>query len=124
MKVEKNKINLKTNEWIFKIRNEGRRMKMYIKLTKGESQQWEAVKGAVIGKDAQMTDGEFAKIMMFRGLNSFMDDVNKAVDSMTEEEKNEALTKAGVDLDAPEAEVVLEVPNISELDASTEESNG
>ena len=99
-------------------------MKMYIKLTKGESQQWEAVKGAVIGKDAQMTDGEFAKIMMFRGLNSFMDDVNKAVDQMSEEEKAEALEKAGVTPEPVESEIELEVPNLSELDENTQASNG
>jgi len=121
MKVEKNKINLKTNDWVFKIRNEGRRMKIYMKLTKEESSQWDAVKGAVIGKNSKMSDAEFAKVMMFRGLNSFMDDVTKAIEGMTEEEKAEVLKTAGVE--PVEAEVVLEVPNMSELDASIEKSN-
>tara|TARA_R110000765_G_C18898936_1_gene603834 strand:- start:453 stop:821 length:369 start_codon:yes stop_codon:yes gene_type:complete len=122
MKVEKNKIKLKTSDWIFKIRKEGRRMKIYMKLTKAESGQWDAVKGAVIGKDSKMSDGEFAKIMMFRGLNGFMDDVNKAIDGMSEEEKAKVLEDAGVDPVAPE--VVLEVPNLSELDESTTELKG
>ena len=95
-------------------------MKIYMKLTKAESGQWEAVKGAVIGKDSKMSDGEFAKIMMFRGLNSFMDDVNQAIEGMTEEEKAKVLEDAGVE--PVEDEVVLEVPNLSELDASTENS--
>ena len=121
MKVEKTKINLKTNDWVFKIRNEGRRMKIYMKLTQAESSQWNAVKGAVIGKDSKMSDGEFAKVMMFRGLNSFMDDVNKAIEGMSEEEKAEVLATAGVQ--PVDSEVVLEVPNLSELDASIEKSN-
>jgi len=122
MKVEKNKIKLKTNDWIFKIRNEGRRMKIYIKLTKDEGNQWGAVKGAVIGKGSKMSDAEFAKIMMFRGLNSFMDDVNQAIDGMTEEEKSKVLKDAGVE--SAESEVELEVPNLEEVDANTHKSNG
>ena len=108
MKVEKSKIKLKTSGWKFKIRTEGRRMKIYIKLNQQESSQWGSVKGAVLGKNSQMTDAEFAKIMMFRGLNGFMDDVNKAIDEMTEEEKQQVLSEAGVG-----EEVELDVPEVS-----------
>lgn len=137
MKVEKNKIKLKTNDWIFKIRNEGRRMKIYIKLNQSESGQWGSIKTAVLGKGSKMEDGEFAKIMMFRGLNSFMDDVNKAIDDMTDEEKEKVLADAGAGkkteaLDAlgvdkaleMEDEVEIVVPNVNEIDENTTKSDG
>ena len=136
MKVEKTKINLKTNDWIFKIRNEGRRMKIYIKLNKQESGQWGSIKNAVIGKDATMSDGEFAKIMMLRGLNSFMDDVNKAIADMSEDEKAKVLADAEagkepqiLEGDTPrqgavDDEVEIVVPNLEKTDENTKETNG
>ena len=131
MKVKKNKIKLKTNDWIFKIRDEGRRMKIYIKLNKAESGQWGSIKDAVIGKDSKMGDEEFAKIMMFRGLNSFMDDVNKAIDDMSEEEKEKVLEDASegknakaLAPDGVDEEVEIVVPNVSELDANPAQTDG
>jgi hypothetical protein len=107
MKVQKKQFKLKTDDWVFKTKSEGRRMKIYIKLNKGESNQWAAIKNAVIG-EGTMSDGEFAKIMLFRGLNGFMEDLNKAMDEMSEQEKQEVLREAGVqteiDLDVPVAE--------------------
>ena len=95
-------------------------MKIYIKFNQQESNQWKAIKGAVIGEQSNMSDGEFAKIMLFRGLNSFMDDVNKAVDEMSDDEKTQVLEQAGV---KPEVEV--EVPNMSELqNENAENSDG
>ena len=131
MKVEKTKIKLKTCDWIFKIRNEGRRMKIYIKLNQQESSQWGSIKNAVIGKDAKMADGEFAKIMMFRGLNSFMDDVNKAIDDMSEEEKAKVLADAEAgnepqvleEVPATPEEVEIVVPEVDKTDENTEEAN-
>ena len=106
MKVQKKQFSLKTNNWVFKTNSEGRRMKIYIKLTKEESSKWNSVKGAVMGEDGKMSDGDFAKVMLFRGLNGFMDDLNKAMDEMSSEEKAEILKEAGVVDD----DVTLEIP--------------
>ena len=65
-------------------------MKIYIKLTKQETNQWSGIKSAVIG-DGQMSDGEFAKVMLFRGLNGFMNDLNKAMDEMSEDDKQKII---------------------------------
>jgi len=116
MKVQKKQFNLKTGDWVFKTRSEGRRMKIYIKLSKAESQQWASIKGAVIGQGS-MSDGEFAKIMLFRGLNGFMDDLNKAMDEMSDQEKQDILQEAGV-----EPEVELEIP-VAEEDENTQSSD-
>lgn len=112
MKVQKKQFKLKTEDWVFKTKSEGRRMKIYIKLNKNESTQWASIKKAVIGTGA-MSDGEFAKIMLFRGINGFMDDLNKAMDEMSEQEKQDVLSEAGV-----ETEVELDIP-VSEDENST-----
>lgn len=116
MKVQKKQFSLKTDDWVFKTRSEGRRMKIYIKLSKAESQQWASIKGAVTGPNG-MSDGEFAKVMLFRGLNGFMDDLNKAMDEMSEQEKQQVLDEAGV-----EPQVELEIP-VAEEDENTENSD-
>ena len=51
--------------------------------------------------------------MLFRGLNGFMDDLNKAMDEMSADEKAEVLKEAGV-----EAEVELEIPVAEEMRTS------
>jgi|TARA_Y100000310_G_scaffold120174_1_gene118896 hypothetical protein len=105
MKVETETFRLKTSNWRFKVRSEGRRMKIYIKLSKEESGRWTAVKNAIIGEGGAVSDDEFAKIILFRGLNAFMDDVNEAIDEMDESEKQALLDEAGVsetvELDIP-----------------------
>ena len=111
MKVEKTKISLKTSDWKFKIRSEGRRMKIYIKLNKAETQRWVDIKEAITGGDnTAVSDPEFAKIILFRGLNAFMDDIHKALDNMDEEEKQKILEEAGV-----EENVEVDVPTIPKL---------
>jgi len=117
MKVEKIKLTLKTDNYQFKIRTEGRRMKIYVKLTKAETERWNMLKLAVVGKEGGMNDEEFAKVMLFRGINGFMDDINSAMDEMSEEEKAEVLKEAGI-----ESDVVVEVPvTEKETDENTEE---
>jgi hypothetical protein len=116
MKVQKTQFKLKTDDWVFKTRSEGRRMKIYIKLNKAESNQWSSIKNAVIGQGA-MSDGEFAKIILFRGLNGFMEDLNRAMDEMSAEEKAVVLEEAGV-----EPEVQLEIPVAEETEESDDEN--
>ena len=92
-------------------------MKIYIKLTKAETERWNMLKSAVIGTESTMSDEEFSKIMLFRGINGFMDDLNKAMDEMPEEEKNQILQDAGVD-----TEVEVEVPVTPVLSGETDEN--
>jgi len=96
-------------------------MKIYIKLNKQESQQWASIKNSVVGKGA-MSDGEFAKIMLFRGLNGFMDDLNKAMDEMSEEEKDAILAEAEAAVEGS-SEVALEIPVQEESDENAENSD-
>jgi len=106
MKVENKRISLKTSDWKFKIKPGKRRMKIYIKLSKEEGNRWLQIKDAVIGDKAKIEDGEFAKIILFRGLNAFMDDLHTAMDEMDDEEKEKLLRDAGVD---PEMEINVPV---------------
>ena len=115
MKVQKTQIKLKTNEWSFKTRSEGRRMKIYIKLSKAESEQWKGIKNAVVGEQT-MSDGEFAKIMLFRGVSNFMQELNAAVEKMSEEEKQEVLSEAGL-----ESEIELDIPVVENEDSEDSE---
>jgi len=110
MKVENNQIRLKTSEWNFKVKNKGRRMKIYIKLNQEEGQRWTDIKNAVTGGGKPVPDEEFAKIILFRGLNAFMDDMHEAMNAMDEEEKKKILEEAGV-----EENVEIDIPEIPQL---------
>ena len=117
MKVEKNKILLKTDEWKFKVKTKGRRMKIYIKLNKTESERWSAIKSAVVPDDNQIGNEEFAKIMLFRGLNAFMEDLHTAMDEMSDEEREQVLADAGID-----SETEIEIP-VRKTDENADDSN-
>tara|TARA_R110000824_G_scaffold9229_5_gene41421 strand:- start:1511 stop:1957 length:447 start_codon:yes stop_codon:yes gene_type:complete len=84
--------NLNPSAYTFKIKNSERRMKMYIKLTQAETEGWNAVKNAITaGQD--ISDDNLAKLLFFRGLNNIMDELNKQVSEMTEEEKAAAMNE-------------------------------
>ena len=90
-------------------------MKIYIKLSKAESEQWKGIKNAVVGEQT-MSDGEFAKIMLFRGVSNFMQELNAAVEKMSEEEKQEILSEAGL-----ESEIELDIPVVENEDSEDSE---
>lgn len=75
-----------------KIKNEGRRMKIYIKLTKSETEGWNQIKAAFQGFPG--TQDELVKMMFFRGVNAFMDDLKTQVEELSEEEKAEIIKEA------------------------------
>ena len=50
----------------FKLRDKGRRMKLYIKLTKEDTQQWLTLKEALTG--GEITDETLARIIFFKGI--------------------------------------------------------
>tara|TARA_R100000458_G_C8197439_1_gene189067 strand:- start:490 stop:861 length:372 start_codon:yes stop_codon:yes gene_type:complete len=74
----------------FKLREGDRRMKLYIKLNKEETQQWEALSKALTG--GQMTNDTLARILFFKGIHTITQELNERVENMTEEEK-EAVMK-------------------------------
>ena len=96
-------------------------MKIYIKLNKEESAKWTSIKSAVLGVKEKMPNDQFAKIILFRGLNAFMEDIHTAIDEMDEAEKKKILEEAGVV--PPDEEVDLEVPLIPKLEEKNENAD-
>jgi len=91
-----------------KIDYTGRRMKIYIKLNKEETAGWQNIKK---GFDAfPGTDDELVKMMFFRGVNAFMDDLKEQVEGLSEEEKQDILAEVqeGETSQPVEAEVSLD----------------
>ena len=75
-----------------KIKTSGRRMKIYIKLNKSETEGWEQIKKAFTGFNG--TQDELVKMMFFRGVNAFMEDLKESVDELSEEEKAQIIKEA------------------------------
>ena len=75
-----------------KVDNTGRRMKIYIKLNKSETEGWNGIKKGFDGFPG--TDNELVKMMFFRGVNAFMDDLKEKVEDMSEEEKAAIIKEA------------------------------
>lgn len=124
MKVTKQKLKINTSGFSFKIQNkEGeRRMKMYIKMNKTESEQWNTVKDAVLG--GMKTDSaQFAKFIFFKGLGAFMDEVSESVDKLSDDEKQTILDEHAKEIeDVQDTTVDIEVSKV-EAEESDENSN-
>ena len=86
------KIDLNLSNVKCKINKEGRRMKIYIKLNKSETQGWTQVKKAFTGFNGSKAD--LVKMLFFRGVNAFMEDLKSQVDNMPEEEREKILKDA------------------------------
>jgi len=97
----------------FKLREGDRRMKIYIKLSKDETQQWKALKAALTG--GNLTDDTLARIMFFKGIHTITSELNERVENMTEEEK-EAIMK---DMNADQADQAMKLAE-EELGVSDE----
>jgi len=69
-------------------------MKLYIKMSKAETDQWNALKEAA--KPPDMEDKDFARFLFMRGIGAFMEELTERINNMSEEEKNELLSEAGV----------------------------
>jgi len=69
----------------FKLREGDRRMKLYIKLNKEETDQWDALKQALTG--GQMSNDTLARILFFKGIHAITAELNERVENMTDEEK-------------------------------------
>ena len=97
-------------------RENPRRMKLYIKMTKMETEHWDELKKAA--KPPHIQDSEFARVLFFRGMNAFMEDLVKRVESLTEEEKAKILEEH--DAPAPQG---AGVEVIATSTATSEDSN-
>ena len=75
----------------FKLRQGDRRMKLYIKLNKVETEQWNTLKQALTG--GQMSDETLARILFFKGIHNVTSDLNERIENMTDEEKAEIMSQ-------------------------------
>tara|TARA_R110001583_G_scaffold1037_3_gene8926 strand:- start:556 stop:930 length:375 start_codon:yes stop_codon:yes gene_type:complete len=73
----------------FKLRDGDRKMKLYIKLNKEETDQWEALKNALTG--GQMSNDTLARVLFFKGIHTITAELNERVENMTDEEKEEIM---------------------------------
>ena len=97
----KNKVILATFDptkinWKFKVKQSNRRMKLYIKMSKAETAQWDELRKAA--KPPEMSDDEFAKVLFYRGIDTFMSQMTDMINNMSDEEKAKAFTDAGVEV--------------------------
>jgi len=79
----------------FKLRDGDRKMKLYIKLNKEETAQWESLKQALTG--GQMSNDTLARILFFKGIHAITAELNERVENMTEEEKEEVMKQMSAD---------------------------
>ena len=98
--------NPKEINWKFTVKHSNRRMKLYIKMTKAETSQWEELRKAA--KPPEMTDDEFAKILFYRGIDAFMSQMTDLINNMPEDEKAKMYAEAGVDVPEEEKEPTRE----------------
>ena len=87
----------------FKLREKNRKVKLYIKLNKEESQQWETLRNALSG--GQMTNDTLARVMFFKGIHTITQELNERVESMRDEEKEEIMAK----MSAEQADAAMEM---------------
>ena len=73
----------------FKLRDGDRKMKLYIKLNKDETSQWEALKQALTG--GEMSNDTLARILFFKGIHAITAELNERVENMSDEEKEEIM---------------------------------
>ena len=63
-------------------------MKLYIKLNKAETEGWNHIK-EMAGQGEKVNEDELAKVLFFRGVNVFIDDLKKAAEKAMLEKKAE-----------------------------------
>ena len=107
----KNKVILATFDptkinWKFKVKQSNRRMKLYIKMSKAETAQWDELSKAA--KPPEMTNNEFAKVLFYRGIDAFMSQMSEMINSMSDEEKNKVFAEAGIEVPEEEKEPTRE----------------
>ena len=102
----------------FKLREGDRKMKLYIKLNKDETAQWEALKQALTGGD--MSNDTLARILFFKGIHAITSELNERVENMSDEEKEEIMSKMSAEQAG--AAMSLAEEELSGEDENTENS--
>jgi hypothetical protein len=97
----KNKVILATFDptkinWKFTVKQSKRRMKLYIKMSKAETSQWDELRKAA--KPPEMSDDEFAKVLFYRGIDTFMSQMTDMINNMSDEEKAKAFAEVGAEV--------------------------
>ena len=82
--------------WKFKVKQSNRRMKLYIKMSKAETAQWDELRKAA--KPPEMSDDEFAKVLFYRGIDTFMSQMTDMINNMSDEEKAKAFEDVGAEV--------------------------
>tara|TARA_R110002012_G_scaffold284549_2_gene475368 strand:+ start:299 stop:673 length:375 start_codon:yes stop_codon:yes gene_type:complete len=78
--------------WKFKVIKSNRRMKLYIKMTKAETAQYEELSSAA--KPPEMSNDQFAKILFYKGIDSFMSQLTEHIEKLPQEEKDKLVAEA------------------------------
>lgn len=121
MNADKHKLTFAVNGetfGTFKLRDGDRKMKLYIKLNKDETAQWEALKNALTGGD--MSNDTLARILFFKGIHAITSELNERVENMSDEEKEEIMSKMSGEQAA--AAMSLAEEELSGEDENTENS--
>tara|TARA_R100000742_G_C4255096_1_gene73073 strand:- start:509 stop:895 length:387 start_codon:yes stop_codon:yes gene_type:complete len=92
--------NPKEINWKFKVKKSNRRMKLYIKMTKAETGQYEEL--AKAAKPPEMSNDDFAKILFYKGIDSFMSQLTEHINNMPQEEKDKLMSQVEEKDDRPE----------------------
>lgn len=88
-------------DWKFKVKQGARRLKLYIKMNKDETLQWDTVKTAA--KPPEMSDNEFARILFYKGIQAFMVELSEHVNKMSDEDKEKLIKEHGLSEDTEES---------------------
>ena len=121
----KNKVILATFDptkinWKFTVKQSNRRMKLYIKMTKAETSQWDELRKAA--KPPEMSDDEFAKVIFYRGIDAFMSQMTDLINSMSDEEKTKMYAEAGINVpDEVKEPTREELAALGDMDSKTSE---
>ena len=71
-------------------------MKLYIKMNKADTEQWDQLKEAI--KPPDISDNEFSKVLFFKGIQSFMEELTEKINNLSDEEKDQILSASGLDV--------------------------
>jgi len=89
--------------WKFKVTRSNRRMKLYIKMTKAETVQYEELASAA--KPPEMSDDQFAKILFYKGIDSFMSQLSEHIQNMPKEERDKLVDEANGEIEPTREEI-------------------
>jgi len=89
--------------WKFKVTRSNRRMKLYIKMTKAETVQYEELASAA--KPPEMSDDQFAKILFYKGIDSFMSQLSEHIHNMPKEDRDKLVEEANGETEPTREEI-------------------